>query len=394
MDIEDIKLEMKELLNDISFVSARTSKESIEEIVYDKSSILLTEKECKRLENIPLTPDLMAYCFSEILGFEVKRRLGEKMDYIVDFDYKGTHASIQHSKLSYKLVIASQYKSEFLMILESVKSLMEQLFTLIGAQSLSSDEFSMKNEAPEYFSKLEFYQERIEDLEQKRKTIRAKLQGKYDVVRISGGECWTPKGGKYLSRMSKEIEYDIEAYIDTFYSAVEHILTLLFPFTTNPGISFADNYLRNSRWLWKDKINSVCGSSLPTSVIDELDRIKEVYRNHNAHGGFSREMMAYIQIPNFGRYPIYIGKKYLKGFVDGDRDSVSYDMYLSSKQVFCNFIGFLDSNFPIPMIIIRSGLPIPVDTSQYTNGITTAEEAYVFVEKMWYELDNQQNMDW
>lgn len=105
-------------------------------------------------------------------------------------------------------------------------------------------------------------------------------------------------------------------------------------------------------------------------------------------------MMAYIQIPNFGRFPIYIGKKYLKGFAEGEDDSVTFDMYLSTKKIFCDFIDFLDLNFSIPMLIIRSGLPIPTDTGLYMNGITSREDAQEFVEKMWYDIDNQFNMDW
>jgi hypothetical protein len=44
--------------------------------------------------------------------------------------------------------------------------------------------------------------------------------------------------------------------------------------------------------------------------------------------------------------------------------------------------------------MIRSGLPIPTDTSLYMNGITSKEDAEEFVDKMWYEIYNQFNMDW
>lgn len=394
MSIEDVKNYIKDLLADISQVSDKTSKEDTEEIVNGISATLSAANEHREFAYIPLEPELMAYCFSEILGFKVEHRIFEKIDYIIDFDYKGTFASIQHSKLSYKLNIVTKYKTEFLLILEKVKSLIEQLFNLIAEQSLSTDDFSMKNEAPEYLSKLEFYQKRIEVLENRRKIITEKLHGQYDVIKLERGECRKPKGQEYLSNLSKEIEYDIEAYIDTFYSAIEHILTMLYPFIAGTGISFYKDYLRNTKWTWKAKIDSVCGSTVPTDIVDKLDKIKEIYRNHNAHGAFSREMMAYIQIPNFGRFPIYIGKKYLKGFAEGEDDSVTFDMYLSAKKTFFDFIDFLDSHFFIPMLIIRSGLPIPVDTNIYTKGISSKEDAQEFIDKMWYEIDNQFNMDW
>lgn len=294
MSIETVKNDIKNLLSDISQVSDKTSKENTEEIINGITAAILVANEHSEFVNIPLEPDLMAYCFSEVLGFKVVRRIFEKMDYIIEFDYKGTFASIQHSKLSYRLNIVTKYKMEFLIMLEKVKPLIEQLFILLAEQSLSTDDFSMKNEAPEYLSKLKFYQERIEVLENRRELITEKLYGKYDVIKLERGECWKPKGQEYLSNLSKEIEYDIEAYIDTFYSAIEHILTMLYPFVSGTSISFYADYLRNTRWTWKAKINDVCGSSMSTDIVDKLDKIKEVYRNHNAHGGFSREMMAYI----------------------------------------------------------------------------------------------------
>lgn len=133
---------------------------------------------------------------------------------------------------------------------------------------------------------------------------------------------------------------------------------------------------------------------MPEVIIAELKRIKEVYRNHNAHGGFSREMMAYVQIPHFGRYPMYIGKEYLRGFVDGHSDTISYAMYLHSKEVFCRFWETLDDKFTIPMMFIRSGLPISVDTSRYTKDINTVQQAEWRIEKMLFDIDNQIDMDW
>lgn len=394
MSVEDIKKEIKTLLKDISILSDKTSKEDTEEIINGISASILVGTECHEISYIPLNPELMVYCFREILGFKVERHIFEKMDYIIEFDYKGTFASIQHAKLSYSLYIAAKYKNEFLEILDKTKPMLEQLFLLLAEQSLSTDDFSMKNEAPEYLSKLFFYQNRIETLENRRKIVAEKLHGQYDVVKTEYGKCMTPKGQNYLNTLSKEIEYDIEAYIDTFYSAIEHILTMLYAFVAGTGVSFYKDYLRSTKWTWKEKIKSVSGSSYPTDIVDKLDKIKEVYRNHNAHGSFSREMMAYINIPNFGRYPIYIGKTYLKGFAEGESDSVTFDMYVSAKKTFCDFIGFLDLHFPIPMIFIRSGLPIPTDTSLYMNGIISKEDAQEFITKMYYEIDNQSNMEW
>lgn len=384
MDISTVTEQIKSLLKDISTVSEQTQRND-----ENRTEIQYTDN--------PLEPNLLAYCFDAILGFDVRYRIFEKVNYIIDFDYKETFATVGHFKMSYQLSIDKQYKEEIISVFEQVRPQLEQLFMLIGEEALTSNEFSMKNEAPEYFSKLSFYEKRIEGLEQRKDIVQEKCRGKYDVVKSDRGyTCMTPKGQGYLRSLRNEITYDIEAYIDTFFSALEHVLTLLYPFTTASLAekSYYRNYIRNTKWAWDVKIRDVCGTSMPTETVAELRRIKEVYRNHNAHGGFSREMMAYVQIPNFGRFPMYVGKEYLKGFFNGYSDTISYGMYLDAKKVFNEFWENLDTQFEIPMMFVRSGLAIPIDTEMYTAGIETKEQAEWTIEKMWYEIDNQSNMDW
>lgn len=384
MDFSTVTVQIKSLLKDISTVSAQTQRndENREEIEYADN---------------PLEPNLLAYCFDVILGFNVRYRIFEKVNYIIDFDYKGVFATVGHFKMSYRLSIDKQYKEEIISVFKQVRPLLEQLFMLVGEQALTNNEFSMKNETPEYFTKLSFYEKRIKTLELRKHIVQDKCRGKYDVVKSDRGyTCMVPKGQDYLRLLRNEITYDIEAYIDTFFSALEHVLTLLYPFTIASFLekSYYRNYIRNTKWAWDAKIHDVCGTSMPTDIVSELRRIKEVYRNHNAHGGFSREMMAYVQIPNFGRFPMYVGKEYLKGFFNGYSDTISYDMYLDAKKVFNEFWSNLDAQFEIPMMFIRSGLAIPIDTERYTDGIETKEQAEWTIEKMWNDIDNQSNMDW
>lgn len=101
-----------------------------------------------------------------------------------------------------------------------------------------------------------------------------------------------------------------------------------------------------------------------------------------------------VQIPNFGRFPMYVGKEYLRGFVDGCSDTISYEMYCEAKKVFSEFWDILDTVYEIPMLFVRSGLPIPVDTERYTKNIDSVEQAKWLIGKMWFDIDNQSNMDW
>ena len=156
--------EIRELLKDISAINANTQR---------------NDDQCVDInffEN-PLDPNLLAYCFDVILGFDVRYRIYEKVNYIIDFDYKGTFASARHFKMSYRLSVQKQYRDEIIAVFEKVHLLLEQLFTLIGEQALRNNDFSMKNESCDYFSKLKFYENRIENLvcrkKQSRKSVAA-----------------------------------------------------------------------------------------------------------------------------------------------------------------------------------------------------------------------------
>ena len=382
--IESLTEEIKTLLKDISIIKDTTQRNDDQRV------------EINFFEN-PLDPNLLAYCFDVILGFDVRYRIFEKVNYIIDFDYKGTFATVGHFKMSYRLSIETQYRDEIIASFEKVQPLLERLFMLIGEQAMISNEFSMENESCDYFSKLVFYEKRIESLVQRKRIIEEKCYGKYDILETDGTyKRMRMKGSNYLRALEAEITYDIEAYIDTFFSALEHVLTLLYPFTDRftTSKSYYKSYIRNTKWHWENKIQDVCGNSMPERITSALRRIKEVYRNHNAHGGFSREMMAYVQIPHFGRFPMYVGKEYLKGFVDGVSDRISYDMYLNAKKVFSEFWDVLDTVYEIPMLFVRSGLPISIDTDRYTENVDSMEQAERLISKMWFDLDNQSNMDW
>lgn len=382
--VESLTEEIKVLLKDISVIKDTTQRN-------DDQCV-----EINFFEN-PLNPNLLAYCFDVILGFDVRYRIFEKVNCVIDFDYKGTFATVGHFKMSYRLSIQKQYRDEIIASFEKVRPLLEQLFMLIGEQALISNDFSMENESRDYFSKLAFYEKRIEGLVQRKEIIEEKCRGKYDIIETDGKyKHMRMKGSDYLRALEAEITYDIEAYVDTFFSALEHVLTLLYPFTDRftESKSYYKSFIRNTKWHWENKIQDVCGESMPDRITSALRRIKEVYRNHNAHGGFSREMMAYVQIPNFGRFPMYVGKEYLRGFVDGYSDKISYEMYLDAKKVFSEFWETLDTTYEIPMLFVRSGLPISVDTDRYTENVDSVEQAEWLIGKMWFDIDNQSNMDW
>lgn len=77
--ISAITHEIKCLLKYISCVTEQTQRDDTHQERIDYC------------EN-PLNPNLLSYCFDCILGFDVQYRIFEKVNYIIEFDYKGTYA--------------------------------------------------------------------------------------------------------------------------------------------------------------------------------------------------------------------------------------------------------------------------------------------------------------
>lgn len=343
----------------------------------------------------PLNPYLLSYCFDVVLDFDVRYRIFEKVNYVIEFDYKGTYGMVGHYKMSYQLNVERQFEAEIIELFSLIKTLLSQAFLEMSEVALANNEFTMENESQYYLNKFYFYQVRIEKLECRRTIISDKCKGQWVTIETEHGYTLKrPKCQDIINSLRNETTYSIETYVDVFFSCIEHILTLLYPFLpTFDQTKSYKNYIHNSKWTWDKKIEQVCGGAL-NNHIEPLRYIKEVYRNRSTHGMFSRELKVYVGVPKFGRFPMYIGKRYLKGFLEDNDDRLTYDKFLDIKDKFNSFLNNLNVTFEIPMLFIKSGLPIPVNTELYTKGVSTAEQADYSISRLWYELDNQSNMEW
>ena len=376
--------ELKALLHDIKPLNSKTEKTNNIDII-------------SYYEN-PLNPNLLSYCFDIILGFDVQYRIFEKVNYIIEFDYKGSYGYVSHQKTSFDMRIDKKYKSELIELFEKAKGILSNIFQEFGNEALNNNEFTMENEYYHYKEKLDFFSNKIFAIEEKQKQLEE--EQKAQMQNWNSNDDFVTRFNA-LNHISREYRLDgtyaIETYIDTFYSFLEHVLTLLYPFT--PNFNLAESYgikkIHNPRWTWDKKfIAASCGNQELIGYIDELREIKEVYRNRNAHGMFSRELKVYAQIHKFGRYPIYLGKNYLKGFIDEQLIWLDFEKFLKIKKTFDSFMNKLHEAYPIPMIFIEGGACIPVDVAILTKGVQDEDAAKQLLNRYHYMIDNQSNMDW
>lgn len=379
--------ELKELLKNVVPVNENTKKPADNEIVM-----------IEHRKN-PLDPNLLSYCFDNVLGFDVRYRIYEKVNYIIEFDYKGTYGYVAHEKLSFAMLVHRDHEDEIIDLFSRARNILSEHFLQCGKEVLESNDFTMENESHSFKEKLDFFAERIEDLHQTlHKLEEEQPKDIKEIFGAAGDGVSKFNAYQKLKRKNRlEMLYSIETYIDVFFSYLEHVLTLLYPFTPNfdQSKSYSTNYIHNPHWTWDKKLENVgLGDEEITEFVERLREIKEIYRNRNAHGMFSRELKAYVQIDGFGRYPMYLGKNYLQGFVDDYDTVLDYEKFIEIKELFDRLMERLRHMYAIPMVFIDAGAPIPVLTADLTRDISTKEEAEYAAMEYLYEIDNQWNMDW
>lgn len=342
-------------------------------------------------EDIPMNSNLMSYCFDNVLGFNVKYRIYEKINYIIEFNYKGHYGKICHSKSSYLIMVESEILHEVIDTLFDAKLLLEDYFLSLAEEGMGKNEITIANE---YF----YFSDKFIYLEEKIESINVMILN----MNKNGPKLLSPENVKDInkfysdnSKLRRELKYLIEFYIDTFYSYLEHVLTLLYPFTENFDIE--DPYIKkiqNPRWGWIKKINDVFSEQIDVLNMEILNKVKEVYRNRVTHGMFSRELKVFVHIDKFGRYPLYVGKIFLRGFINESEFEISYSLFKDLKVVFNDFFLQLENLYELEMIYIESGLSVEMNIREWLKNYPTREELEYEIDKIHYEMNNQINMDW
>lgn len=358
----------------------------------------------------PIEPDLMGYTFDKILGFEVKYKVWEKVDYIIVFKYKNTVATLGNYKLSYRLSVEESVKDEILCILKEIKILLEKALLKYSEEAVKNNRYSLPNNFSLYKEKLDLLElnitnipKRLIDLEKEKEEKKEEFYGMlpHQVVKYQDGEYVTMETpfGSFLEEywnldinIKGELSYTIELYIENWFAFIEHIFSLLLPMTNlyNSKKEYS-KYLNKD---WRAKVENIFGDNDDFRVIiDELSKIKEIYRNRFSHGMFSREKQIRVQIKDFGMYPLWIGKKHLRGF-HGSSNILTFEIYNQVKKNFDVFFHKVKSAFPLQFNVIEANIPTFLDTSIYGNAFQSEEEKDSFIKTYLYYQGIQRDIDW
>lgn len=106
------------------------------------------------------------------------------------------------------------------------------------------------------------------------------------------------------SSASREVAYNRFAAVTAYFSWLEHVLTLLLPFSDfDPHRDSIPGFMSKK---WGDKWNRIYPRSDPMSMrlFNELKTLAEDERNHYAHGGLGRGEDLWFHVPHFGSMPM------------------------------------------------------------------------------------------
>ena len=330
-----------------------------------------------------IEPALLGYIFDKILGFKVYYRIFEKINYIINFQYKDTFGFVTHRKLSYTLGIEDKYKEEIIDILLKANLLLEKLFFEFAKVALKSDNYMLSNEIEHYNNRLAYFKVQVKD----KITIVDKMNsGEIEHVKITKHK----NGATYhylINDVLREITYNAEAYIDIAYSYIEHILTLLAAFC-----KYEKPFDKVIKMGWLSKFDLVLGQGNEEKRIKEnLNNFKQVYRNRLTHGMFSNEQKLFITIDGLGNYPFYIGNQ-LKGFKQDK--FINIDTFNQFDKLLTEFDNLCEEKFELVKMLIDSEISIHLDIDKYKKALQSKAEMESFIDYISYIQDNQLNMDW
>ena len=179
--------------------------------------------------------------------------------------------------------------------------------------------------------------------------------------------------------------YNSLAMIDSYFSRLEHILVLALPFSKNNKEYDIKKFIGE---FWFKKYSEVFDLNNQDSkrIHDELNLIKEKYRNTFAHGGFEKKGQSFhFHLENYGVVPATMSDY---------KNSVHFNFIPLNESEFENICLFFDvvdnffkENLEASWMFCNSGLDLIMDDESLSRLLKKAEDLEVF--RNWLDSENE-----
>lgn len=334
--------------------------------LYDESLKAFQEKD------FPI-PFILLFLFKLIKGFKIYVRPYEKVNFIIPFKYKKIRCFFSHRKFGVYLSIENienieKIKNEILSKLKKATQIADKILQEESLIKIKNKEIRLPN----------FY---------------SKLYERYNFFRKLSHDI-------YSSKKNFEKNYEASFYVDSmingFFSLLEHILVLIFPFTEN--FNQNTNLLETLKSSWKDKFKQLFdlrNDIKANKIYSKIYKIKNEYRNTIAHGFLNENYYCDVKINDVGYIPLSFSKIY---------NSIHYNFFTFDDSIYNECIETFDSVLDLfenkyhrPYLIIKAGLEINLEQAEYQKYkfiLSSDENTNKYIDYVINRKEVNVNMDW
>lgn len=297
-----------------------------EELLDDKTQISISR------EDFPVEAILL-FTLHKICKFSPIYRW-DKMHWGIIFKYKGIVNLISSHKFgmrmySQKVEGEAKYQVEIINKLKkNIKYIEKDILTKYGEDQILSSNFTIQNNFHKLNNQYLYFRKQAQDLFSEKPFCNKKNADFNEIMNL------------YLSKKEFDIHavYNALAMIDSYFSRLEHLLVLSLPFVKSNQSYDMKKFIGE---IWSKKYVEVLGlKGEAKRIFDELNTIKERYRNTFAHGGFEKKGHSFhFHLENYGAIPATMSDyKNSVHFRSTPLDKKNFNKFVSYWMILITFL--------------------------------------------------------
>ncbi|WP_026734324.1 hypothetical protein [Fischerella sp. PCC 9605] len=350
-----------------------------------------------------LPPPFMVYLMLvHCLGCVPINRPREKMAWIAYFSFRDKLMFAAHLKFGLQLGVKDKQDTKILedslVLLKNALTVANEAFQDLVKTYFSNGQISIENKLYLFKERYIFLRKQAE-LRFEQQSIHTKTVDKEDSISTSNSLENFVNTYNNFNKAHREGFFLASASLDAYFSALEHNLVLLLPFTDFDPCQ--EDILKFVRGSWEKSFQRVFGeppaNEAERTVLEKLKQIKRKWRNTLAHGGFDYEGQTFfVQVPGLGSIPASLAK-------DESRFRFpNLPITHSDFKEICTTLDECDAllrsgSFKLAFQYIDAGLNLYLDErsrKELKAALSCEEDMEYFIEHQSYLEDMHTNMDW
>ncbi len=386
LNIEKIYEGIRKSLKDFS-----PSTTSSYTLTYDKSS---SKFNIERKE-IPV-PELILFTLSNVINCKTFG-VGEKIRWEVPFNYKKNYCTFALQKFGLRLYLLPSGKNG-----EDLFKIKNEIIGKLTRAILKIEKLVLKPFAQHQITEQNFT---IANNYHKLENRYAYFRNKAEIKSLKKPD-YSPKpnndmfaGINELFELKNELFYYTIAMLDAYFSFLEHLFVLIFPFVKQENSIDLVKFISK---FWSEKFKEIFdikNDNRAKYFYDQLEEIKEHYRNYYAHGEFEKSGASlYFHVPGLGAIPAQLSNIRNKphfNFFPVEETNLTHIC-----KVIDQFNEWLVSDHSYVKFIVkyaRSGLDLscaPKNIQKINNSMKSEKEFENLLEHYCHLTDMHDNMDY